>query len=269
MALNSPVEYYGGKSYMTDVIIEHFPSSYDLYVEGFGGGASVLLNKPVTPLEIYNDLEQNIYSLFKVISDEDAYKRLQYRLYLTPYSKQLREEYKQYLLSELSIEDRAYYFFYVNRTSFNGVGGFSFNPLVRRECSKSISGYLSAVDGLEDIHSRICHAVIENRDIFELLDKYDDKNTFFYLDPPYVQETRLSNQRYAEEFDNDKHKALIDKLLSMKGKVLLSGYEHPIYDKLVDSGWHVFKFYNNNTVSTATEFLWWNYDIESEKSSLW
>ena len=90
MALNSPVEYYGGKSYMTDVIIEHFPSSYDLYVEGFGGGASVLLNKPVTPLEIYNDLEQNIYSLFKVISDEENYEFDPETDFITEYENKFR-----------------------------------------------------------------------------------------------------------------------------------------------------------------------------------
>ena len=55
--MNSPVNYYGGKTYMTDTIIKYFPTSYSTYVEGFGGGASVLLNKPETPLEIYNDLE--------------------------------------------------------------------------------------------------------------------------------------------------------------------------------------------------------------------
>ena len=95
----------------------------------------------------------------------------------------------------MSLEDRAYYFFYVNKTAFNGVGGFSYNPLVRRGCSKSISGYFSSVDNLESVWSRIQHAVIENRDIFELIDKYDDETTFFYLEPPYVHSTRKSSQR--------------------------------------------------------------------------
>jgi DNA adenine methylase len=186
--MNSPVNYYGGKSYMTDTLKKHFPLAYKTYVEGFGGGASLLLNKDETPLEIYNDLEKSIYSLFKVISNEDSMKRLQDRLYKCVYSHQLYDEYKSILRSgeDLSIEDRAYYFFYVNRTSFNGIDGFSYNPLVRRGCSKSISSYFSAIDNLETIWSRIQHAIIENRDIFELLDKYDAEDTFFYLDPPYV-----------------------------------------------------------------------------------
>lgn len=269
--MNSPVNYYGGKSYMTDTLKKHFPPNYKTYVEGFGGGASLLLNKDETPLEIYNDLEKNIYSLFKVISNEDSMRRLQERLYKGVYSHQLYDEYKAILKSgeELSIEDRAYYFFYVNHTSFNGIGGFSYNPLVRRGCSKSISSYFSAIDNLETIWSRIQHAIIENRDIFELLDKYDAKDTFFYLDPPYVQSTRLSSQRYLEEFEDELHIKLIDKLLTIKGKALVSGYDHPIYDKLVENGWNKVTFKSNNALSSATEVLWFNYDISKGNKPLW
>ena len=261
--MNSPIEYYGGKTYMTDIIINHFPNSYNLYVEGFGGGASVLLNKPVTPLEIYNDLYKNVYSIFKIISNKEELCKLKERLYLTPYSREIRNEYKEKLKdTTISIQDRAYYYFYVNRTSFNGVGGFSFNPLIRRGCSKSISGYLSAIDGLDEIYSRIQHCVIENLDIFYLIDKFDEIDTFFYLDPPYVQSTRKSNQKYGEEFEDELHIKLVDRLLNIKGKVLLSGYDTPLYDRLVENGWHKYEFDSVNAMSDATEVLWYNYDIK-------
>ena len=268
--LNSPIQYYGGKTYMTDTLIKHFPKSYRLYVEGFGGGASLLLNKPETPVEIYNDLDKNVYSLFKVISNGEALKTLQRKLYIAPYSHDLYDEAKEKLQEELSVEDRAYYFFYLSRTSFNGIGGFSCNPLVRRGCSKSISTYFGAIDNLEAIWSRIQHAVIENRDIFELIDKYDSDDTFLYLDPPYVQSTRLSSQRYREEFEDNLHAKLVDRLLCIKGKVLLSGYDTPIYDRLVENGWNKFEFhpeqYGNED---ATEVLWYNYSIEGEDNPLW
>ena len=44
--MKSPIKYYGGKSYMTNIIIDQFPKDYEIYVEGFGGGASVLFQKP-------------------------------------------------------------------------------------------------------------------------------------------------------------------------------------------------------------------------------
>lgn len=40
---------------MTKIILSHFPQDYDIYVEGFGGGASVLFEKEQKGIEIYND----------------------------------------------------------------------------------------------------------------------------------------------------------------------------------------------------------------------
>lgn len=93
--MKSPIKYYGGKSYMTNIIINHFPKEYDIYVEGFGGGASVLFQKDKTALEVYNDLGENVYSLFKVLSDKEMFLKLKERMDLAVYSAQLREEYKK------------------------------------------------------------------------------------------------------------------------------------------------------------------------------
>ena len=115
--MNSPIKYYGGKSNMTDTIIHNFPNSdsYKVYVEGFGGGASVLFHKNPVGIEVYNDLGENVYALFKVLSDKDMFGRLKNRLDLTYYSEKLREEFKEKLKEKLTIEDRAYYFIYVKR----------------------------------------------------------------------------------------------------------------------------------------------------------
>ena len=177
--MKSPIKYYGGKSYMTKIILSHFPKDYDIYVEGFGGGASVLFEKPQEGIEVYNDLGENVYSLFKVLSDKDMFTELKHRLDLTPYSHQLRDEYKEFLKDKLSLQDRAYYFIYVNRSSFNGVGGFSTNMSIRRNMSKSCSDYLSMIDKLPNIHNRLSSVIIEHRDIMELLRKYDNERTFF------------------------------------------------------------------------------------------
>lgn len=203
--MKSPIKYYGGKSYMTNIIINHFPKEYDIYVEGFGGGASVLFQKDKTALEVYNDLGENVYSLFKVLSDKEMFLKLKERMDLAVYSAQLREEYKKDLKTNLSLEDRAYKFLYVNRSSFNGVGGFSTTMIVRRNMSKSTSDFLSMIDKLPEIHNRLSSVIIEHRDIFDLLDKYNKENVFMYLDPPYVKETRLSNQLYECEMTDEQH----------------------------------------------------------------
>ena len=256
--MKSLVKYYGGKSYMTKIILDQFPKEYSVYVEGFGGGASVLFEKEKTPLEIYNDLGENVYSLFKVISDKDMFQRLKEKMDLTFYSEELREEYKKDLKTELSLEDRAYKFLYVNRTSFNGVGGFSVTLLVRRNMSKSTSDYLSMIDNLPEVHNRLSSVIIEHKDIFDLLDKYDQENVFMYLDPPYVHFTRKSGTRYEKELSDEDHQRLCERLLTYKGKVLLSGYDNEIY-KILDSKFNKLSFESPNSNSNSIETLWRNY----------
>ena len=218
--MNSPIKYYGGKSYMSDIIISHFPKDYSVYIEGFGGGASVLFAKERDKLEIYNDLGRNVYSLFKVLSDKELFEQMKEKLDLTYYSSDIRKEFIEELNgNNLSLLERAYRYFYVNRSSFNGVGGFSTTLLVRRNMSKSISDYLSAIDGLSEVHNRY-------------------------------------------EMSDEEHKNFVNMLLNGKGKFLVSGYEHPIYSKLVDNGWNLYKYDSVNACSDRTECLWYNYELE-------
>lgn len=256
--MKSPIKYYGGKSYMTDIIIGQFPKDYEIYVEGFGGGASILFAKLQSGIEVYNDINENVYALFKVLSDKGAFERLKQRMDLTPYSAQLRDEYKELLATGLSLDDRAYYFLCVNRMSFNGVGGFSTTHIVRRNMSKSTSDFLSMIDKLPQIHNRLSSVIIEHRDIMGLIDKYDRDNVFMYLDPPYVISERRSNQRYECDMTDEQHKALVARLLDCKCKWLLSGYDNPIYRTLTDK-FGKMEFMSPNSGSSATEVLWKNY----------
>ena len=243
---------------MTDIIINQFPRDYDVYVEGFGGGASVLFAKSQNGIEVYNDINENVYALFKVLSDKAAFERLKQRMDLTPYSAQLRDEYKELLTTNLPPDDRAYYFLCVNRMSFNGVGGFSTTHIVRRNMSKSTSDFLSMIDKLPQIHNRLSSVIIEHRDIMELIDKYDRPNVFMYLDPPYVISERRSSQRYECDMTNEQHLALIGRLLDCKCKWLLSGYDNAIYQPLTDKFGKT-EFKSPNSGSSAIEGLWENY----------
>ena len=264
--MKSPIKYYGGKSYMTDIILKQFPTNYKIYVEGFGGGASVLFAKPKTDLEVYNDLGENVYSLFHVLNDKEKFQRLKERLELTYYSEELRQEFKKDLKGKLDIEDRAYKFIYVNRTSFNGVGGFSTSLIVRRNMSKSTSDYLSMIDRLPEIHNRLSSVIVEHKDIFDLLDKYDSEDTFLYADPPYLHELRSSTTSYEHELSNEQHIRLYNRLNEFKGKVLLSGYDDFDICKILDKKFTKMSFKSPNANSDSTETLWRNYEIQPLKS---
>jgi DNA adenine methylase len=265
--MRSIIKYYGGKHYIAKYLLEIIPK-HNLYIEPFFGGGNMFFSKPPSKMEIINDLSDNIFSLYKVIADENKYKQLQHRLELTPYHAKFRDDYKQKLNEKLTIEDRAFYYLYVNRTSFNGVGGFSCTKLVRNNMIRSVSDYLSLIPHLEEIHNRLRNAVVENKDALELIQKYDDNDVFFYLDPPYIQSTRRSNQKYMIEMSDEDHERMINLILKSKAKIMLSGYDNEIYNNLVENGWNRLELESPNSCSDATEYVWINYDIPHDTKDI-
>ncbi len=262
--MKSAIRYFGGKGTLYNKILKYFPSQYDIYIEPFGGAYSVGLQQKCRQ-EIYNDLEKNVYSLFKVISDKELFKQFKEKCDLLYYSEDLRKEFKQELKlnNNLSIIDRAFYFFYVSRTSVNGVGGFSINLIKRHNMSKSVSDLLSTIDNLEMLHNRLSTIIVCNQDGTELIKKYNKSNVFFYLDPPYMWSTR-GTARYSVDMNLEQQELLIDTVLDCKeSKFLISGYNNDLYKKLEENGFKRIEFESsslNNQGGRNIESLWYNYE---------
>lgn len=263
----SPIKYFGGKNGFANKILSYFPPEYQnmTYIEPFCGSAALLFHKEKSKVEIINDLDNNIYSLFKVLIDKDNFTKFKDMCDLTPYSEKLLNEFSKDIKKDnISLLERAYKFFYCNRVSYNGVGGFSSSGVVRRNMSKSVSDYLSAIDGLYDVHNRLSGVVVHNTDALKLIDKWDKENTFMYLDPPYALETRSSGG-YKHDMTDEDQDNLLKKLISIKNaKVLVSGYNCDRYSILEKNGWSridmEIKTQNNNRVGKSkTESLWYNY----------
>ncbi len=265
--IKSPIKFFGGKGGMYKQIIQYFPDSisYKIYIEPFGGSAAILLSQPLGKVEIYNDLYQNVYSLYKVIADKELFTRFKEKCDLALYSEQIRAEFKQELKkSDLNIVNRAFYYWYVNRTSHNGIGGISRNYYIRRNMSKSTSDFLSCIDRLKRLHDRLSSVIILNRDALELIKENDKSNVFIYADSPYHQSTRTSC-RYEVDMDDEKQKQYIDILLNIKNaKMLVSGYDCEEYKRLVKNNWQKIDFKvktvdGNFNPKTKIETLWKNY----------
>jgi DNA adenine methylase len=267
--LKSPIAWYGGKAYYAEWLIERFPD-HRVYVEPFGGAANVLLRKPRSEVEVYNDIDDRVVNLFHVIRDPEQFERLRLLLDLTPYA---RGEFAA-LLDLPPTDDpveKARRFFAVCRQARGGIGmskltknAWATSKRTRREMAEPVSKYLSAIDGLEDVATRFRTVMIESRPAIELIHQYDGDDTFFYLDPPYMPETRHANKAatYAHEMTPDDHAALLDTLLQIKGKAMLSGYAAPLYDdKLKD--WRreelKTKAHMSNSGEERIEVIWFNY----------
>lgn len=87
----SALRYFGGKWAIAPWVIEHMPE-HRVYVEPFGGAASVLLRKPRSRVEVYNDLDDEIVGLFRILQNPVECQRLTRLLRRTPYA---RREFEQ------------------------------------------------------------------------------------------------------------------------------------------------------------------------------
>lgn len=267
------LRYFGGKWQLRHWIIEHFPD-HKFYAEPFAGAASVLLAKDPAPGgEIINDLNRDIVNLFQVMRDKEMGDELERRLSWVPYAKAELE------LSREPAADRIDQALKLCVRSFMGIevagitpnlGGKPKGTSLRmgnvslqnfdkegqrtfRNCAKDWNNWK---DALWAIRERLSHVMIYERDAFEFMRMMDSPETLLYVDPPYCHGTR-SSTRYSVDF-NDHHK-LVDTLLDLKAKIVLSGYPCAAYTCLEEIfGWKVVRkdYRANMSLDRRTECLW-------------
>jgi DNA adenine methylase len=262
--LRPPVKWHGGKHYLAREIVRLFPPHHT-YVEPFGGAASVLLNKPTSPVEVYNDLDERITRLFRVLRDQG--EELRRRLTLTPYSE---IEFRQATSACDDEVEQARRDFVRWRLSLGGrADSFSFTlHRVRRQMADVVSGYLSTIDEqLPLIVERLRRVQIVCRPAIDVITRWDSPHTLIYCDPPYVPAVRQENSRevYGHEMDEGAHRDLAVILGRCESKVVVSGYPSALYDELY-AHWRTVEFDIANHAAGGkrkdreTERLWMNYD---------
>lgn len=218
--------YIGGKSFLADWIISQFPEKYRQlsYCEVFGGGGWVLFKKEPSRIEIYNDLNQNLVNLFRVIRDN--YKQFAYRANWSLHSRAMFNEARERLENDqfLSTAERAVFFALQQVQSFSG----SKTAWAYRVLPHHAFGgrWLPFVKRMELINARMKKVQIECLDFEKIIAKYDSKDTLFYLDPPYI-DTECYYSTVNCKFTRDDHVRLASILKHIKGKFVLSYYDHP------------------------------------------
>lgn len=234
---DSPVRpilhWHGGKWILAPWIISHFPA-HRVYVEPFGGAASVLLRKPRSYAEVYNDLDGEVVNLFRVARDHGA--ELRERLRLTPFARD------EFVTSYSPVPDAVEQARRSVVRSFMGFGSNGHNQLTGFRANSNRSGTTPARDwagypeALDLIVQRLRGVVIENRDAIAVMAAHDGPQTLHYVDPPYVASTRDAGGDYRHELTDDQHTALATFLQNRQGAVIISGYRCDLYDRLY-AGW--------------------------------
>jgi DNA adenine methylase len=123
--------------------------------------------------------------------------------------------------------------------SFTGQGkswGYAVS-ISRRNMAERNSAWLSNIEELSKIHNRLKNVIIENKDFREVIRDYDSEETLFYLDPPYILDTRRTGKIYTYEMTDEDYEDLIKILLGVKGNVILSNYKDPRFIELEKNGW--------------------------------
>jgi DNA adenine methylase len=97
----------------------------------------------------------------------------------------------------------------------------------------------------------------------KLIKKYNNPKVFIYCDPPYEQSTR-TNARYKVDMNREGHIEFLDSVIESKSKILISGYDCELYNKLTDNGFEKIQFEvktidGNFNKKTKTETIWKNY----------
>lgn len=268
----SPLKYHGGKSYLAAKFVELFPP-HTRYCEPFFGGGSVLFARDGNGVaEFVNDLNYHLTNFWNVLQNDVLFEDFKRIIDATPFSSfefstaKLDEELNPQ--GEHLLAMRAACFFVRNRQSRQGLGKDFATPTkrLRRGMNENVSAWLSAVDGLPEVHARLRRVEIRNQPAIEFIRELDLPDALFYCDPPYLHETRVSTGEYRHEMTASEHKELLNCLNNIKGKFVLSGYRSVMYDNHADEhGWNRVDFEIDNKASgkkkkeVKVECVWMNY----------
>lgn len=288
--ITQPLKIHGGKHYLAPKIIDlmpprcktpNNPSPDDLgwihYVEPYFGGGSVLLaNDPEGISEVVNDINGDLITFWRVLQRPSEFYSFQRVIESTPFSS---EEFHASNIDHdqcpSNVEVAAAFFIRCRQSLSGRMKGFAgiTRNRTRKGMNEQASAWLNAIEGLPEVHARLKRVLILNDDALTVIRKQDGPRTLFYLDPPYLHETRATTGEYAHEMSEHDHSQLLNLLVgkkfsggSLEGRFLLSGYRSELYDAYADKfGWnrHDIDCPNNaaggKSKRRMTECVWCNY----------
>lgn len=254
------LRYHGGKWKLAPWLLQFFPP-HRIYVEPYGGGGSVLMRKPRSYAEVYNDLDGEIVNVFQVLQDPKKAAALEKRLRLTPFARV--EFFDAYVRrSRRGVEGARAAII----KSFMGFGSDALRDVIPRgfrtrastqafslptgfRANSNRSGTTPAHDWANYpiqvalFCQRLAGVVIERAPAINIIRTHDRAETLIYADPPYVQGTRRRMKKgvgrggYRFEMSDDDHRELATVLRAASGMVVLSGYPSALYDVELYPDW--------------------------------
>jgi DNA adenine methylase len=260
------LRYHGGKWRLAPWIISHFPK-HRVYVEPYGGGGSVLIRKPRSYAEIYNDIYPEVVTLFRVLRDPSSAAELIRRVALTPFAREEFEEARfAATLDDIETARRLVVRSFMGFGSAGVLGDTTgFRAASNRSGTTPAHDWANLPDAYGVLAARLQGVVIEQRDATTVMRRHDCIDALHYVDPPYMAETRSGSKSgegrwhgYRHELTTEDHASLLDTLKGLKGMVVVSGYPAPLYDAALADWRRVERRALADGAQQRTEVLWIN-----------
>jgi len=267
--MKPPFGYYGAKVRIASKIISLLPP-HNAWVEAFCGSAAITLAKDPAPIEVINDLDDQIINLFDQLRNNSD--QLIKAVSLTPYARTeyLRakgnnnmhdplEKARRFLISTMMTVNGA-----VGKTS----AGFSFGHSYSRNRREArVNRWYNLPERLEALVERLKSVRVENKDARELLQDYLNRPaTLFYMDPPYLMER---SHQYKHDIDKLFHIELLKLSNDAKCMMLISSYNNDLYNEFLSkkNGWTKTVIITNTADTSGKKYnrqevLWKNHHFE-------
>jgi len=237
----APVNWFGGKGLLARKLLPLIPRG-KVYVEPYGGGASLLFNRDPVNVEVYNDLDEDLVNLFRALQNPLRFRWLLHRLTWTLYSRKEYERAVRTLQNPHATPNARAWALFVAQNQ--GIGGMTKRDLkswgrvitpTKQQCQ--VTRKLRVKMGtLRWWHERLTRVQIECRNALHVIERWDSRDTVLYIDPPYVPSTR-KDLKYKYEASDKHHCKLLELILTVKGAVIISGYDNALYKPLTEAGW--------------------------------
>jgi DNA adenine methylase len=221
--MKGPIPYVGGKNRFITKILPLLPK-HITYVEPFAGGAQILFQKPISKVEVLNDLDGELVNFYRVCQShhEELLRYMRYLVVSRDWYKQLQKTPPE----SLTDIQRASRYFFLQKTSYGGRAAnqsYAAHVLQAPNFTRERLAELIAAT-----HDRLGRVQIESLPYEKVIRKYDRPTTFFYIDPPYYGVKGL----YRFDFEHAQFEQLAEQLRAIKGKFLLSVNDRPEVRKL-------------------------------------
>lgn len=262
--LKTPISYYGAKQTMLKHILPLIPK-HKLYTEAFCGGCAILFAKEPCECEVVNDLNSCLMNFYKV--SKTNYSELKMIIQSTPHSRSAHGHARYVLNNPYWFDSirQAWAIWVASKQSYASILDSTFGYDRTGITAKKIDNAHKLFDDM-NFADRLDRVTFECEDGINVIKRYDTPDAFHFIDPPYVGS---DCGHYAGTFNEQNLKALLDTLVAVKGKFMLTMYPNEmIQEYAISNSWTIHKIERTISVSQSNrrkqeEWIIYNYNLKS------